>query len=201
MTFGAVPAMAAGFRDFFTRKVFAAAGHLLGAATAICAFAGAYAESVGNASPEVLLIDSPPTELAVPLNLALTVRVLAPEPLIEITATVAKRAGYPGDIFHDRDVTARIALLPGLRLEEGSLSWSGDLRGEEAGEVVAKVRAVEDTEGLIEATASGHGQGGRFDVDNERFHVRASGEEIEVALAPSPAVSPLRPPAEGVLVK
>jgi hypothetical protein len=147
----------------------------------------------GDAPSEVLNVDSRPTEPAVPLNLALEIRVFAAKRLIEITVTVAKRSGYPTDLFFDRDVTAQISLLPGLQLEDGSLSWSGDLKGNQVAKFVAKVRAVHDTDGLIEASAIGHALGGRIDADKERFHVLVRGEQMHVSPEPPMTVSPLRP--------
>jgi len=144
----------------------------------------AWAPGGGDGASEVLIVDSGLVEPAVPLNLSLKVRVFAMKRLIEITVTVAKRSGYPTDRFFDRNVTAQISLLPGLQLEDGRLSWSGDLKGDQVAEFVAKVRAVHDTVGVIEATAIGHALGGRIDADKERFHIIVSGEQIRVTRLP-----------------
>ena len=104
--------------------------------------AAAAAGSNGQSDDTVLQVNSPATEPAVPLNLSLKVRVLAAERAIEIIARVSKRSGYPADMFFDQDVTAKMTLPSGLQLEEGSLNWSGTLKGNQIGEFAAKVKAL-----------------------------------------------------------
>ena len=162
-----------------------------------CSLSGASARYVAvhggdDGRSEVFNFDSPTTEPAVPLKVAVKVRVLAKH-AIEITAIVSKRSGYPADLFFDRDVRAQITLLPGLELEEGSLSWSGDLRGNQVAEFVAKVKPAQDTEGIIETTAIGHGMGDRIDADKVRFHISVRGDQIRVSPEPHATISPLQP--------
>ena len=157
-------------------------------------------QSGDDGASEVLNLDSPTTEPAVPLNLSLKVRVFAARRAIEITVIVAKRSGYPAELFFDRDVRAQIALLPGLELEDGSLSWSGDLKGNQVAEFVAKLRPTQDTEGIIETTAIGHAMGGGIDADKVRFHVSVRGDQIHVSPEPQMTISPSQP-GTGVQVK
>jgi len=147
----------------------------------------------GDGSPETLTVDSGMVEPAVPLNLALRVRVLAAERLIEITVVVGKRAGFPAARFADRDVTAQVVLPPGLELREGSLSWAGDLVGDQVVEFVAKVQATRDLDGVVEASATGYAVGGRVDADRERFHVVVSGGRPRVGLVPTPSAGTAAP--------
>lgn len=144
-------------------------------------------------SGETLRIDSVAPEPAVPLNLWLDLRSVPATRIIEITVFLAKRAGYPAEIFHDRNVTAHISLLPGLQLESGSLTWTGELRGNQVAQFVARVVVPHDIEGLIEVSVTGHAAGGRVDADSERFRISARGDRIEVRPDTGEVISPLRP--------
>ncbi len=161
--------------------------------TRISGAAELLAEERGDGASQILIVDSGLVEPAVPLDLSLKVQVFAPERLLEITATIRKRPGYPADLFFDKDVRVRITLPPGFQLDGGSLTWSGDLKGEQVGEFIAKIRAVHDTEGVIEAAATGHAVGGRVDADTERFHVVVKSGRIHVSREPPTTFAPLTP--------
>jgi hypothetical protein len=138
-------------------------------------------------SPEEgpLVVNSDPTDPAVPLDLSLTVRLLAGEARLEIAARVGKHPSFPAELFFDKGVEARIHLPAGLELQEGSLTWRGDLRGEQAGQFQAKVRAVRDLEAAVDASARGRAaDGGRIDADQERFYVLVKGRTVRLSLNP-----------------
>ena len=143
---------------------------------------------------EVLIVNSDPTDPGVPLDLALTVRLFAKERLLEITAQVGKHPSYPATRFFDKDVNVQIQLPAGLQLQEGSLSWQGDLQGEEIGQFQAKVKAVQDMEGAIDALAIGYAAvGGRVDADPERFYVLVTGGTIRISLDPFTTIDLSKP--------
>src|SRR5262245_39832542 len=133
-----------------------------------------------------LTVDSGEVEPAVPLNLALHVRVLAAEALIEIKVAIGKRAGFPAELFLDENVTVRLSLPAGLTLHDGTLGWAGTLKGDQVVEFVARVKAVRDLDGVVEATATGYAPGGRVDADQERFRVVVSGGRPRVSLVSPP---------------
>ena len=115
-------------------------------------------ESRANPEEEPLVVNSDPTDPAVPLDLSLTVRRFAEGGLLEITARVGKHL-LPAELFFDKGVKATIQLPEGLELQEGSLTWRGDLRGEEVGQFQAKVKAVRDLEATVDASARGRRRG------------------------------------------
>jgi hypothetical protein len=156
----------------------------------------AEAATGGDSAGRVLEVDSAATEPATPLNLALRIRVLPPEQSIEISVTVAKRAGYPAEMFSARSLKAAISLPPGLKLVDGSLGWSGDLAGEDVAELRATVEAARDTEGVIEAVASGTGPGGSINADREEVRVSVRNGEIQVGRQ-SPVTGGPPPPGTG----
>ena len=149
--------------------------------------------NAGDDAADVLRFESPATEPAVPIKLSLTVRLLAATRAIEISVAIAKRTGYPADLFQDRDVKAQIQLFPGLELDDGTLTWSGDLNGDQVGRFVARVKATRDTEGAIETTVIGHAAGGRIDADKVEFHVSVRGDQIRAAPSAPVNISPLLP--------
>ena len=134
------------------------------------------------AAEEVLVVNSDPTDPAVPLDLSLTVRLFPEERLLEITVRVGKHPAYPAEIFFNKNVKVEIKLPVGLELEEGSLNWKGDLQGEEIKEFQAKVKAVKDTEGAVVASAIGDAPGGQIDADTEQFYVLVKGNTIRMSL-------------------
>jgi hypothetical protein len=140
-------------------------------------------------APYVLVVNSDPTDPAVPLDLVLIVRLFAKERLLEITARVGKHPAYPAELFFDKDVKVQIQLPPGIELQKGKLSWQGDLRGDEIGEFQATVKAVRDLEAAVDAKASGHAEG-RIDIDDERFYVFAKGRTMKIGLNPFTKVLP-----------
>jgi hypothetical protein len=140
-----------------------------------------------------LEVDAPATEPAVPLNLSLKVCISAAKHSIEIAALVSKRFGYPADMFFDKEVMVKMTLPPGLELEDGTLTWSGNLKANETGGFTVKVRAVRDLEAVVEVAAEGQAQGGRVDADRERFHISVSGDDIRATLGSPAGVSPLTP--------
>src|SRR5262249_47400175 len=111
-----------------------------------------------------------------------------------ITAKVGRHPAFPPAQFSSKDVKVQIQLPPGLKLQEGRLSWQGDLQGEEVGEFRATVRVERDMEGAVEASATGQAVG-RFDVDTERFYVRAKGRTLKVSLKPFTNPAPHKPGA------
>lgn len=134
---------------------------------------------------QVLIVNSDPTDPAVPLDLALVVRLFAKKRLLEITGRVGKHRAYPATLFFDKDVKVQIELPQGLQLQEGSLSWQGDLKGEEIGQFRATVKAVGDLEGVVEASAIGYAAvGGRVDGESVRFYVLARGKTVRIGLNP-----------------
>jgi hypothetical protein len=142
-------------------------------------------ESRANPEEEPLVVNSDPTDPAVPLDLSLTVRRFAEGGLLEITARVGKHSSFPAELFFDKGVKATIQLPEGLELQEGSLTWRGDLRGEEVGQFQAKVKAVRDLEATVDASARGRAaEGGRVDADQERFYVLVRGKTVRVSLNP-----------------
>jgi hypothetical protein len=171
-----------------------------GLASAACAGNGA------GAAVDILRVDASPSEPASPINLVLNVRVMKAERLIEITATVAKRAGYPSEGFFDRNVKVEVTLPPGLQLAGKNPERPGDLRGDESIEIVARIKTLKDSEGAIEVTATGEAPGGNSDADKETFHVLVKGERIAVSLGapvqpatgsgPAPAADALPAPVE-----
>jgi len=154
-------------------------------------------ESLPRVTPDnttaALIVNSDPTDPAVPLNLALAVRSSTREPLLEIIVQVGKHPAYPATLFFDKDVKVQLQLPPGLQLQNGNLSWRGDLKGEETGQFQVKVKAVQDMEGTVDASATGHGAGGRIDADTERFYVLVKDKTIKVSLAPLALFDPLKP--------
>ena len=135
---------------------------------------------------------------ATPLDLSLVVRPSGDARVIDITATVGKRAGFPAAQFSDRDVKARISLPSGLERVSGSLSWTGDLAGDQVARFSARVRAARDTDGFVEASVVATGQGGNIDADSKRFHVSARGGRLRVSLdAPANREGPPGPPRPG----
>jgi len=140
-------------------------------------------EANADGATQVLFVNSDPSEPAVPLDLALIVRLFAKERLLEITARVGKLSAFPSQLFFDKDVNVQIQLPPGLELQKGKLSWQGDLRGDEIGEFQVTVKAVRDLEGAVNARAVGHAEG-RIDVDEERFYVLAKGRTIKISRDP-----------------
>ncbi len=134
---------------------------------------------------DVLVVEPSLTEPAVPLGLDLTVRLFAKERLLEITGRVGKHRAYPATLFFDKDVKVQIELPQGLQLQEGSLSWQGDLKGEKVGQFRATVRAVRDLEGTVEASAIGYAAvGGRVDGESVRFYVLVKGKTVRISLNP-----------------
>src|SRR5262245_21304686 len=115
----------------------------------VLAFSSGPAAAAGDGGPATptLTIDSGMVEPAVPLNLVLKVRVLAGEPIVEVTVVIGKRAGFPTALFFDKNVEARINLPAGLDLDSGGLTWTGELRGDRGVEFVARIRAVRDVQG------------------------------------------------------
>src|SRR5262245_34345348 len=109
--------------------------------------------ATGQDVSETLIVESGEVEPAVPLNVVVKVRVLASEPLIEITVVLGKRAGFPAAMFFDRDVTARVVLPAGLELHRGALSWNGELRGDQVVELVATVKAILDLHAVVDVAA------------------------------------------------
>ena len=154
-------------------------------------------ESLPRVTPDnttaALIVNSDPTDPAVPLNLALAVRSSTREPLLEIIVQVGKHPAYPATLFFDKDVKVQLQLPPGLQLQNGNLSWRGDLKGEETGQFQVKVKAVQDMEGTVDASATGHGAGGRIDADTERFYVLVKDKTIKVSLVPLALFDPLKP--------
>lgn len=148
----------------------------------------------GTTPDEVLIVNSDSTDPAVPLDLSLVVRLFAKERLLEITARVGRHPVFPAELFFSNDVKVNIQLPPGLRLQEGSLSWKGDLKGEQIGEFEAKVRVERDMEGAVDASATGHAPS-RIDVDTERFYVQAKGRTIRINLEPFTQITPYQPGA------
>ncbi len=132
---------------------------------------------------QVLIVNSDPTDPAVPLDLALIVRLFAKERLLEITARVGKHPAFPAELFFDKDVKVQIQLPPGIELQKGKLSWQGDLRGDEIGEFQATVKAVRDLEGTVDAKAVGRAEG-RIDIDDEQFYVLTKGRTMKISLKP-----------------
>lgn len=139
---------------------------------------------------EELVADSDPTDPGVPLDLVLTVRVPPDGWSLGITAHIGRSPGYPAELFHDEGVEARIELPPGLRLKDGALSWKGDLRSDEAGEIRATVVADGDLSGAIDASAAGHAKGGRVDADLERVYVLVRDRRFRIHLEPFQAADP-----------
>jgi len=143
---------------------------------------------------QVLVVNSDSTDPAVPLDLALVVRLFAKERLLEITAKVAKHPAFPSELFFDKDVNVQIQLPSGLELQKGKLSWHGDLRGDEIGEFQATVKAVRDLEGRVVASATGQASiGGRIDADTEEFYVRAKGKAVSISINPFAQWHPSKP--------
>jgi hypothetical protein len=159
-------------------------------ANIVACSACARAEQIGETN---FHIDSVATEPAVPLNLALDVRIAPQQRLLEIKVMLGKRQGYPAEQFFDRDIVAQISSLPGLRLLDGSLSWSGDLRGEQTAEFVARLSIPENIDGTVEVKARGRAQGGDIDADIESFRLTARGDRITVSRETVPVISPMRP--------
>jgi hypothetical protein len=151
----------------------------------VCESAVEAKESKRGEATDVLVVKSSLTEPAVPLNLDLTVRLFAKERLLEITGRVGKHPAYPATLFFDKDVKVQIKLPQGLQLHEGSLSWQGDLNGEEIGQFRATVEAVRDLEGAVDVSAIGYAAvGGRVDADSVRFYVLVKGQAMRISLNP-----------------
>lgn len=160
-------------------------------------FSGACAPTIeanADKATQVLVVNSDSTDPAVPLDLALVVRLFAKERLLEITAKVRKHPAFPSELFFDKDVKVHIELPSGLELQKGKLSWQGDLRGDEIGEFQATVKAVRDLEGAVLASATGQAVvGGRIDADTEEFYVLAKGKTVGVSLNPFTQGHPSKP--------
>jgi hypothetical protein len=138
-----------------------------------------------DAATEMLTVKSSLSEPAVPIQLVLTVQLFAKKRLLKIEGRVGRHPAYPAAHFFDKQVKVQIKLPPGLQLQEGSLSWQGDLKGNEVGQVRATVRAVRDLEEAIEASVVGYAAvGGRVDADSVRFHVLAKGNVMRMSLNP-----------------
>ncbi|MEW5857963.1 MAG: hypothetical protein AB1861_11365 [Cyanobacteriota bacterium] len=134
---------------------------------------------------KTITVNSDSTDPAVPFDLSLIVRVLAETPLLEINVQVGKDSTYPAERFFDQDVKVQIQLPGGLRLQDGSLTWQADLKGNELGEFQAKIKAVQDMEGAIDVLATGRrAMGGGMDADTERFYVLVRGKNITISVNP-----------------
>lgn len=138
-----------------------------------------------DGATEMLVVKSSLREPAVPLELVLTVRLFAKKRLLKIAGRIGKHPAYPAELFFDKHLKVQIKLPEGLQLQEGSLTWQGDLRGDEAGQVRATVKAVRDLEDAVEASAVGDAAvGGRVDAVSIRFHVLAKGNAMRISRDP-----------------
>ena len=137
---------------------------------------------LNSEKPETLVIKSSLREPAVPIELVVTARLFAKTRLIHVEARVGRHPAYPAAAFSDKDVELQIKLPAELQLQEGSLSWKGDLKGDQVGQVQATVKAVRDLENAVEVSAVGHAAiGGRVDADSVLFHVLARGTLMKVS--------------------
>jgi hypothetical protein len=142
------------------------------------------AQGLPTVPTEVLFVNRGLTDPAGPLELSVTVHLFSGQRLLEILARAGRHPSYPAALFHDRDVLLRFQLPPGVVLEEGSLTWSGELRGDEVAEALIRVRVPDDLDAYIEASVIGHGVGGRVDADVERFYIVARGPMIKLSRDP-----------------
>jgi hypothetical protein len=145
--------------------------------------AAAYGLAQDNDS-SILIVNSDPDDPAVPLDLSLSVRVLGSKRLLEVKAQVGKKPSYPSELFFDKDVKVHIELPAGLKLQEGSLTWQGDIKGNEVKEIKAGITALRDMEGAVIVSAYGRTSGGGMDADTEQFYIRTHKETMEVSLNP-----------------
>ena len=143
---------------------------------------------------EVLFVNRGATEPASPLELTLTVRLFSERRTLEILARAGRHPAYPSALFDDKNVTVRFTLPAGTALEDGSLSWTGDLRGDEVAEVLIRVKVSDAVDGFVEASVIGHAAGGRIDGDVERFYVVSSADAIKLSRDPRLPGNGGRPP-------
>lgn len=131
---------------------------------------------------QTLVVKSSLREPAVPIEIIVTARLFAKTRLLRIEARVGKHPAWPAAAFSDKDVKLQIKLPEELQLQEGSLSWHGDLKGDQVSQVTATVKAVRDLEKAVEVVAVGHAEeGGRVDADSVLFHVLAKGKLMRLS--------------------
>ncbi|MEM7826748.1 MAG: hypothetical protein QXQ40_00810 [Candidatus Aenigmatarchaeota archaeon] len=107
-----------------------------------------------NKEPAVTVVSQASSE-GLPLALTLSVTPFDQQKVAVVSAKVGKLQGYRADWFKATDVAIQIVLPEGLALESGSLTYQGNLTGEETHEVKAAIRAVQLGEWILQAIASG----------------------------------------------
>ena len=141
--------------------------------------------SAADQAGGAMAVNSDSSAPSSPIDLSLSIRLLDGDRALSISARAGRRTGFPAGRFHDKDVTIRIELPPGLELTSGSLAWTGELKGEQTGEIHARAVAVREMEAIVVCIARGTATaGGMAHSDIEQFYVQARDGQVKVSREP-----------------
>lgn len=126
-----------------------------------------------------------------PMDLELSATQFSDDKTSEITAKISKREGYPIEAVNWTNTNAKINLPEGLELVEGDVNWQGDIVGNDQKGFKIKVRAVQNGEWTVEASAKCTVDETNWYGDTESFYVLVKDNEVLISDRSFTPVSPI----------